>query len=156
MDPDTAQPTVVLIAGLSGDGKSTLAGGLISPQISVCSLDSFSILLSTSWCPDDFIRKWSIDYLREHRISEFWKKVVAENKSEVVMDLFFTTETYKAQDHTPGTIRGRPVRVGANATFAPRGPLSLIEGYLPTYLQELLIKKLKKRGYRVWIMQRSK
>ena len=149
MDPDTAQPIVVLITGMqSNEGKSTLAQGLKSPQISVCVLDAFSMMLGTSWCPDDCIRTWSNEIARGDGgrvacIGEFWHKVVAENKSEVVMDLFFTTETYPAQ---------YPCNHGV---FAPRGPISFIEGFLPEALRELLIKQLKKRGYRVWVLRRQ-
>tara|TARA_B100000809_G_scaffold261176_1_gene309552 strand:+ start:227 stop:886 length:660 start_codon:yes stop_codon:yes gene_type:complete len=138
---DAAQRTVILITGNGRVGKSSLTQGLKSSQISVCVLDSFSRMLGTSWCPDDCIRTWSNEF-GDRRVAEFWRKVVAENKSEVVMDLFFATETYTGKGRRGGI-------------FTPCGPLSIIEGSLPRALRKLLIKQLKKRGYRVWVLQRS-
>jgi hypothetical protein len=126
---DVAQRIVIFISGKGYAGKTTLADLLKRPGLPYFPLDHFAYLCGTKLCPDAFIRAQA-EKLCRNAISTFWNLMVSKGKSKVVMDLLFSAEH----------------------GFKPCTALSIIEGYLPPTLREELVRRLKKRGYRVWVL----
>jgi broad-specificity NMP kinase len=123
------KPVVIYISGNPHDGKSTVSYLIENKQIYTFHTDEFFTKLKNS-CPK------SIQHLvNKHNLIDdigiFLNKVLKENQVKELMTMLLDT-------------------------FNPIDSISVIEGYLPNHMREVLLYDLRERGFYVWIMERSK
>jgi len=137
---DLAKPVVICLFEDGQQGKTTVAHLLQSHGIPVFSTDAFVANLRESWHNEESLRELAKQTV-PHCINEFIKHVEnSDSLAKHFVDLFFD----------------------ARHGFNLRTPVSIIEGYLhnlsvpdpKVQLHKAIAKRLRERGYRVWITSR--